>query len=124
MSKMKPQTIESYIANAPQQGQAHLRQLHALLKAVAPDAQETIKWNTPFFVQPKFLFAFSAHKHHLGFTPSPEGLAPFSKELERYGTTKGTLKVRYDAPLPEALIRKIALHRVKTVGERDDDGFW
>ncbi len=30
----------------------------------------------------------------------------------------------YNEPLPEALIRKIARHRVRTVRDREDDGFW
>jgi len=34
------------------------------------------------------------------------------------------LQIRYDEPLPEALIRKMAEHRVRTVRERKDDAFW
>ena len=71
------------------------------------------------------MFAFSAHKAHLGFTASLEALEPFREELERHETTKaGILKVRYDEPLPEDLIRRIAENRLQAVSERDDDGFW
>jgi len=52
------------------------------------------------------------------------GYGAFSKELEAYKTTKGMLQIRYDEPLPEALIRKMAEHRVRTVRERKDDAFW
>ena len=34
------------------------------------------------------------------------------------------LKVRYDQPLPETLIRRIAEYSVQLVSERQDDGFW
>ena len=73
------------------------------------------------FVEPGFLFAFSAHKAHLGFAPTAGALAAFRNELEAHETTKGTLQVRYDQPLPETLIRQIAEHcavrspRVKTM---------
>ena len=118
-------SIDEYIRAAPQEGQAQLHQLYSILKNVAPDAEETIKWGTPFFVEPRFLFAFSAHKKHLGFTPSPAGLEPFRDELEGYETTKaGILKIPYDEPLPEDLIRKIAALRIRIVGEREDDSFW
>lgn len=118
-------TIADYIAAAPPTGQPHLRKLHALLRRVAPDAEETIKWNQPFFVEPRFLFAFSAHKAHLGFAANPETLEPFGKELEQYEVTKaGILKIRYADPLPETLIRRIAEHRLRLVSEREDDGFW
>ena len=80
---------------------------------------------TPFFVEPRLLFAFSAHKAHLNFTPGAAGLAAFRGELAGFRTTKaGMLQIRYDEPLPEALIRKIARQRLKSVGERMDDDFW
>ena len=119
-----PATIDDYIRAAPREGHPHLRRLHALLKSVAPDAEEAIKWGTPFFIEPRFLFAFSAHKAYLDFTPTAAGLAPFGKELQGHKTTRNMLQVPYDQPLPEALIRKIAEHRVWMLREREDDAFW
>jgi uncharacterized protein YdhG (YjbR/CyaY superfamily) len=91
---------------------------------VAPEADEVIKWNAPFYVEPRFLFSFSAFKAHLAFAPSPEGLDPFRDALGPYAATKNYLKVRYDQPLPEGLIREIAEHRADAVRRRDDDAFW
>jgi uncharacterized protein YdhG (YjbR/CyaY superfamily) len=125
MASKRPSTIAEYIQAATPEGQPQLRRLYSILKSVAPEAEEVIKWNTPFFVEPRFLFAFSAHKAHLGFTPSLAGLEPFRKELADYETTKaGILKIRYVDPLPEALIRQIAEARVRMVSEREDDSFW
>jgi uncharacterized protein YdhG (YjbR/CyaY superfamily) len=124
VSARRPATIAEYIAAAPPVGQTHLRRLYALLKEVAPDAQEAIKWGTPFFIEPRFLFAFSAHKAHLDFSPTAAGLAPFAKELEGHPTTLRMLQVPYDAPLPEALIRRIAERRLRDVRARKDDAFW
>ena len=78
----------------------------------------------PFFVEPRFLFSFSAFKAHLNFAPSAATLRLFRKEIGRHKTTKEFLQIRYDEPLPEALIRKIARYRVKAVRARKDDGFW
>src|SRR5262252_7586180 len=113
MARERPTTIPEYIRAAPREGRPHLRRLYAVLKRVAPKAKETIKWGTPFFVEPRFLFAFSAHKAHLNFVPTSVGLKPFRKELAKHKTTKGMLQVPYDEPLPEALIRKIAKHRLR-----------
>ena len=124
MARKRPTTIAAYIKAAPSAGQPHLRRLYAILKSVAPDAKEAMKWGTPFFVEPRFLFAFSAHKAHLNFAPMATGLAPFTKELAKHKTTKGTLQIPYDTPLPEALIRKIAEYRVREVAMRQDDAFW
>jgi len=124
MPAKKPTNIAEYIAAAPAAGQPHLRKLHALLKSLAPKAQEAIKWNTPFFVEPRFLFSFSAHKNHLDFAPGSELLARFADQFGEYKSTKHMFQVRYDQPLPEALIKRMAKERVKEVKARKDDSFW
>ena len=124
MARKRQATIAEYIRAAPREGQPHLRRLYAILKSVAPEAEETIKWGTPFFVEPRFLFAFSAHKAHLNFAPMAAGLEPFRKELKRHKTTKNYLQVPYNDLLPEDLIRRIAKHQLRAVRERQDDAFW
>ena len=124
MAKKRPTTIAEYIRSAPPQSQPHLRRLYAILKSVAPKAQETIKWGTPFFVEPRFVFAFSACKAHCNFAPSAAALEAFRKELKQHSTTRNFLQLPYDNPLPEDLIRKIAKYRLKNLSEREDDGFW
>ncbi|HEU4780893.1 MAG TPA: DUF1801 domain-containing protein [Steroidobacteraceae bacterium] len=122
MASKRPTTIAEYIRAAPRQGQPHLRKIYAILKSVAPDAKETIKWGTPFFVNPRFVFAFSAHKAHCNFAPTTEALEHFRKQLEKHPTTRNFLQIPYDKPVPEALLRKIAEYRVRNVG--DGDNFW
>ena len=124
MASKRPTTIAEYIRAAPREGQPHLRRLYAILKSVAPEAEEAIKWGTPFFVEPRFLFAFSAHKAHCNFVPTPAALEAFRQELEKHRTTKNYLQIPYDKSLPEDLIRRIAEYRVRVVREREDDAFW
>ena len=122
MPGKRPTTIAQYIRAAPREGQSHLRRLHAILKSVAPDAEEVIKWGTPFFVEPRFVFAFSAHKGHLNFAPTAAALKHFREELEKHKTTTNFLQLPYDQPLPENLIRKIARYRLRNMG--DGEAFW
>jgi len=124
MSSKRPTTIAEYIQAASRESQPHLRRLYAILKSVAPQAEEAIKWGAPFFVEPRFLFAFSAHKAHCNFAPTPAALEAFRKDLEVHKTTKNYLQIPYDKPVPEELVRKIAAHRLRTVREREDDAFW
>lgn len=124
MPAKRPTTVAAYIAAAPAAGRPHLRRLQALLEAAAPSATVAIKWGNPFFIEPRFLFAWSAHKAHLSFAPTAEALEHFRKDLAGYDTTRHFLKIRYDQPLPEALIRKIAKHRVRSLRERKDESFW
>jgi hypothetical protein len=64
MPTKRPTTIAEYIKNAAPVAQPHLRKLHKLLKSAAPKAKETIKWGVPFFVEPRFVYSFSAFKSY------------------------------------------------------------
>lgn len=124
MPPQRPATIAQYIQAAPAAGRPHLRRLYAILQHAAPHAQEAIKWNTPFFVEPRFVFAFSAHKAHASFAPPAPVLAHFRDELRSHKTTKNMVQLPYAEPLPEDLIRRMAEYSVQTVRERKDDAFW
>ena len=115
MASPRPTTIAQYIEAAAPVAQPHLRQLYKILKRVAPQAQETIKWGTPFFVEPRFLFAFSAHKAHCNFAPMAAALEAFREELAAHKTTANFLQIPYDQPVPEDLVRRIAEHCLRTV---------
>jgi len=122
MPSKRPTTIAEYIRAAPREGQPHLRWLYAILKSVAPEAEEAIKWGVPFFVEPRFLFAFSAHKAHCSFAATAAALKPFRTELEKHKTTKNSLQIPYNKTVPEDLVRRIAEYRLRNMGE--SDAFW
>jgi len=116
--------MADYIAAAPAVGQPRLRQLYAILKQAAPEAEEAIKWGTPFFVEPRFVFAFSAHKAHMNLALTESVLQLFADVLVPYKTTRNLLQLPYQQPLPEALIQRLAEERVREVGARTDEAFW
>jgi uncharacterized protein YdhG (YjbR/CyaY superfamily) len=119
MPKTKPTTVTEYIQAAPRGAQTKLREMRAILKKVATNATEALKWGLPMFEEKRILFAYSAHKSHLSFTPTHPAMAPFKKELAGYKTGKDSIQFPYDKPLPKALIRRIAIYRVKQVKEKD-----
>jgi uncharacterized protein YdhG (YjbR/CyaY superfamily) len=119
MQKPKPTTVTEYINAAPKEAQKMLREIRVILKKVAPNATETLKWGSPVFEEKRILFAFAAFKSHLNFMPTPSAMKPFKKELAKYTTGKGSIQFPYDKPLPKALIRKIAAFRFKELKEKD-----
>ena len=48
----------------------------------------------------------------------------FSQELEEHPTTRGLLKISYNKPVPEDLVRRMAEYSLQKVSEREDDAFW
>ena len=119
MPASKPTTVTEYIEAAPQEAQAKLREIRAVLKKVAPNAMETLKWGSPVFEEGRILFSYSAHKSHLNFSPTGPAMEPFKEELAKYNTGKDTIQFPYDKPLPKGLIQKIARFRLKQVREND-----
>ena len=116
---VKVSTIDAYIRNAPTIAKPHLKAIREILRKVAPNSTEAIKWGSPVFEEGRILFSFTAHKSHINFMPTGSTLVHFKDELDKFKTGKDTVQLPYDKPLPAALIRKIAIHRAKDVREND-----
>jgi len=119
MVKKRPATINEYIEAAPPEAQSHLGQLYRILKSVAPDGTEAIKWGVPVFWERRILFGFAAYKAQISFGPGSAAMKRFSKELAKYKTGKGTMQIPYDQPIPEDLVRKIAAYCITDVRENE-----
>jgi len=119
MAKIKPTTVDEYIDAAPKEAREKLHALRSILKKVAPNATEALKWGSPVFEEKRILFAYAAFKSHLNFMPTRTTLDSFRKELSAYTTGKDTIQFPYSKPLPEALIQKIAAYRATDVREHD-----
>ena len=119
MAKTRPETVEEYIQAAAPEARPHLREMYRILKSVAPEGTEAIKWGVPVFWEGRVLFGFAAYKAHLSFGPGAAAMEHFSKELAEYKTGKGTMQIPYDQPIPQDLIRKIAAYCLTDVQEAD-----
>ncbi len=119
MPMSKATTVTEYIATAPKEARSRLREIRAILRSVAPNAKEVLKWGSPALMENRILFSYTAHKSHINFMPTQPALEPFKKDLAQYKTGKDTIQFPYDKPLPKALIRRIAAYRAKQVREKD-----
>jgi len=122
MTRTKPTNVDEYINAAPDYAQEKLREIRSILKKVAPNAAEMLKWGSPVFMERRILFSYTAFKDHLNFMPTGPALEPFREELSGYKTGKDTIQFSYDKPLPKELIHKIAVHRMRDV--IDNDAKW
>jgi uncharacterized protein YdhG (YjbR/CyaY superfamily) len=107
-----PQTINEYIKASPKEVRGKLRELRATIRAAAPQAEERVSYRIPAFWFKGPVVYFAAFKDHIGFFPTGTGVQAFKKELAGYKTSKGTIKLPLDKPLPLALIRKIVKYKV------------
>ena len=83
-------TIDEYIAGFPAETQKVLEELRALIKAIAPDATETISYAIPTFdLNGRHLVHFAGFAKHIGFYPMPSGMEAFKEELKPYKQREG-----------------------------------
>ena len=100
MKPTPPETIDEYIAGFPKGIQKLLNSVRLEIRKAAPQAEETIKYGIPTYVQNGNLVSFAAFKNHIGMYPAPRGVGSFKKELAKYEGAKATARFPLDSPLP------------------------
>ena len=105
-------SIDDYIATFPEDIQAVLQEMRAIIKAAAPDAQEKISYQMPTFALKGNLVHFAAWKNHIGFYPAASGMEAFEDELSGYERSKGSIHFPLDQPQPHDLITRMVQHNV------------
>lgn len=118
MQPKTPKDIDEYIAGFPKDIQKILSKIRSTIRRAAPKAEEAISYQIPTFRLNGNLIHFAAYKNHIGLYPAPRAVEKFKKELERYGSSKATIKFPLDAPIPYDLITKIVKFRVKQNSEK------
>jgi uncharacterized protein YdhG (YjbR/CyaY superfamily) len=99
---------EAYIASAPTAAQPHLRQLRALIRQLAPKAEERISYGIVGYFYPTRMIYFGGHAKHVALYPAGD-----AKGLEKYLYGASTLRFPLDEPLPVAKIKSLVRSRVK-----------
>jgi uncharacterized protein YdhG (YjbR/CyaY superfamily) len=109
----RPKTIDQYLAALGDDKRAALQKLRKTIRAAAPKAEECISYQIPAFRQKGMLVGFGATATHCAFyLMSGSTVEAHKDELEKYDTSKGTIRFKADKHLPAALVRKLVKARV------------
>jgi len=111
--KRKFETIDDFISSFPDETQEKLEIIRRIVKEEAPEAEETISYGIPTFKLNGNLVHFAALKNHIGFYPTPSGIEQFKEKFSQYKTSKGAVQFPLGEPLPEDLIRKVVVFRLR-----------
>lgn len=102
-------SIDGYIAEFPPETQTILEAIRSIIRAVAPEATETIAYDIPAYTMDgRRLIYFAGWKNHVSLYPVPDGDEEFRSMIAPYQVSKGTLKFNLGEPLPEELVRRVA----------------
>lgn len=106
-------TIDAYNRRFPKEVAKRLKAITSMVRKLAPNAEERISYQIPYFALNGRLLYFAAFEHHIGLYSFPASIRKFKKELKGYQTSKGTIRFQHDEKLPLGLIRKIIQFRVQ-----------
>jgi uncharacterized protein YdhG (YjbR/CyaY superfamily) len=106
--------MDAYLAGLSEDAAAALQHLREVIRAVAPDAVEGRSYGMPAFrYRGRPLVGFAAAAQHLGFYPmDPALIEAHASELDRFSTSKGTIRFTAEAPIPDELVAAIVRERV------------
>ena len=112
-SKIKPKTIDEYLARLSDDKRIALEKLRKTIRTAAPKAEECISYQLPAFRQNRMLVGFGATAKHCAFyLMSSATVEAHKRELKDYDTSKGTIRYPADKPLPATLVRKLVKARI------------
>jgi uncharacterized protein YdhG (YjbR/CyaY superfamily) len=113
-----PSTVDEYLSALPDEQRSALADLRKTIAAAAPEATELISYKMPAFeANGRFLLSYAAYEHHCSLYPASEAVQrELGDELAPYLSGKGTLRFLADAPMPDALVKKIRLRETEGSG--------
>ena len=117
-----PTSVDDYLASLPEERRAAVEQLRETIRAVAPEATETIAYDMPAFRSHggQFLVSFAAYKAHYSLFPASGAVVEaLGDEVKTYLAGKGTIRFPANKAIPVATVRKIVKIRLAENAARD-----
>ncbi len=111
--------IDEYLQNIEASKRQHLERIRQIVRKIIPDAQEVISYGMPTMqYKGKSFLGFNAHINHIGIYPyGGEEISVFKDKLIElgYGFSSGAIRVPFDNPIPETLLKEIIEHRIHRI---------
>ena len=108
---MTAKTVDEYMANLPDDVRPVLERLRNQIRAAAPQAEETIGYQMPYYKYHGMVVSFAAFKNHCSLF-APGAREAFKKELAPYKVSKATIQFTLEKPLPAGLVKKLVKFRL------------
>ena|SRR6185312_16401755 len=115
-------SIDDYFKKIGPENSKALERIRTIARQVVPDAQEVISYGMPTLqYKGESFLGFNIHAHHIGVYPyGGEEIEIFRAKLLKlnYKFSSGAIRVPYDKPIPESLLKVIIQHRIKRITAR------
>src|SRR5262245_57572685 len=115
MAKTAFKSVDDYIASQPVATQRVLTRVRRIIRKAVPGAEEVISYQIAAYrLNGRILMFFAGWKEHFSLYPLNTRIAKaLKKDLARYETSKGTIKIPLSEPVPDKLIESFAKLRAR-----------
>ncbi|WP_251856540.1 iron chaperone [Herbiconiux sp. L3-i23] len=121
MTATKPETIDEYIAAAPEQARDSLSTLRTILHRAVPGGTEKVRYGMPaIMLGGRYAIHFAGWKKHIGLYPIPTLPEPLESEIAPYRQAKDSVNFPYSKPIPFDLIERVATQIVALRADATD----
>ncbi len=105
--------VTAYFAALPPPVRTRMRRIRALIRATAPGAIEHFSYRVPAFrLNGRPLVWYAAFSRHIGIYPITPALVRAHRiDVSGYETSKGTIRLPNDEPLPAPLVKRLVKAR-------------
>ncbi len=110
--------VAAYIESFTGETLKKLREIRGIVRGAIPEAREKMAYGMPTCYYKENVVHFAGYAEHIGFYPTPSGIAQFAPELERYKTSKGAVQFPLTEALPKELIVAIIRYRMDEIAEK------
>lgn len=117
MAKLVFETVDDYLEKQPENVQATLARVRAILSKTIRGAEEVISYQIPAYkLEGRAVLYFAGWKDHYSIYPVTDALIEQLKtELAPYIASKGTLRFPLGEKVPSKLIERVAKVRTEEV---------
>ena len=111
--------IDVYLKRIEPSKRKELERIRSIAGKIVPHTEEDISYGMPTLkYKGKSFLGFNVHKNHIGIYPfGSEEIEKFKKDLIKmnYEFSSGAIRVPFNRPFPQVLLKKIILHRIKRI---------
>ncbi len=114
----KAKSFKDYISELSPEIQVRMKTIRQTVKSTIPAAEEVISYGMPAFRYHGMLVFYAAFKKHYSFFFGAQVTKDFAAQLSAYETSKGTIRIPNEKPVPVQLLKKLTKYAAKKNEEK------